>query len=70
MHIAIYYISMLFKYNMTYIQLEAALQAIRNDPDADYQNEGNVEDKTEAIDRVVKYEASIYTISEMCEDKY
>ena len=55
---------------MTYIQLEAALQAIRNDPDADYQNEGNVEDKTEAIDRVVKYEASIYTISEMCEDKY
>ena len=46
------------------------MQAIRNDPDADYQNEGNVEDTTEAIDRVVKYEASIYTIREMCEDKY
>ena len=46
------------------------MQAIRNDPDTDRQNERYVEDTTEPIDRVVKYEASINTISEMCEDKY
>ena len=60
----------LFIREITYIQLETALEAIRKDPDTNYQNDKNVGATAEGMDRIVKYETSLQTISEICKDKY
>ena len=46
------------------------MEAIRKDPDTNYQNDENVGETAEGMDRIVKYETSLQTISEICEDKY
>ena len=60
----------LFIHEITYIQLEAALEAIRKDPDTNYQNDENAGETAEGMDRIVKYETSLQTISDICKDKY
>ena len=46
------------------------MEAIRKDPDTNFQNGENVGETAEGMDRNVKYETSLQTISEICEDKY
>ena len=46
------------------------MEAIRKDPDTNYQNDENAGETAEGMDRIVKYETSLPTISEICKDKY
>ena len=46
------------------------MKAIRKDPDTNYQNDENVGETEEGMDRIVKYETSLHTISDIRKEKY
>ena len=66
----IYILYQIFIYEITYIQLEAALKAIRKDPDTNYENDENVGETEEGMDKTAKYEITLHTISEICQEKH
>ena len=43
---------------------------MRKDPDTNYQNDENVGETEEGMDKTAKYETTLHTISDICKEKY